>query len=240
MKKYLLLIIILFLFSKLESQPPLYTDLFTLYVNGEYKKLVDKAEKYTIKPETKNDAIPYVYISKSLFKIAFQKNRESKYKDAYDQSISFLVKCIDKDITKEVYDKESEFYMEVKESLMSHVLEEFSDKSYKKALEYNNQLKSLYPEDVSIVLMDGALKRFTKDLPGAMIVWNENQNGLERIRNIDNYSEKEREYLKVSVIQTIEGLKSIKQPERTRNIALKANTWFENEEDFKQVYDTVK
>ncbi len=240
MKKYLLLIIILFLFSKLESQPPLYTDLFTLYVNGEYKKLVDKAEKYTIKPETKNDAIPYVYISKSLFKIAFQKNRESKYKDAYDQSIYYLVKCIEKDITKEVYDKETEFYIEVKETLIAYILEEFKDKSYKKALEYNNKLKTLYPEDISTILMDGVLKKFTKDLPGAMIVWNENQNALERLTNLDYYTEKEKEFLKLGVIQTIEGLKSVKQPERARNIALKANTWFENEEDFKLVYETVK
>ncbi len=240
MKKHLLLFIILFSFSKLESQPPLYTDLFTLYVNGEYKKLVDKAEKYTLKPETKNDAIPYAYISKSLFKISQQKNRESKYKEAYDQSIQYLVKCIEKDITNEVHDKESEFYMEVKETLIAHILEEFTDKSYKKAFEYNNKLKTLYPEDIATVLMDGALKKFTKDLPGAMIVWNENQNSLERLTNLDYYSEKEKEFLKLAVIQTIEGLKSVKQHERARNIALKANTWFENEEDFKSVYETVK
>ena len=73
-----------------------------------------------------------------------------------------------------------------------------------------------------------------------MIVWNENQNGLERITNIDYYSEKEKDFLKLAVIQTIEGLKSVKQPERTRNIALKANTWFENDEDFKKIYETVK
>lgn len=240
MKKHLLLFIILFSFSKLEAQPPLYTDLFTLFVNGEYKKLVDKAEKYTSKPETKNDAIPYIYISKSLFKISFQKNKESKYKEAYDQSIQYLVKCIEKDITNEVHDKESEFYIEVKETLIAHILEELTDKSYKKAFEYNNKLKTLYPEDISTLLMDGALKKFTKDLPGAMIVWNENQNSLERLTNLDYYTEKEKEFLKVAVIQTIEGLKSIKQPERARNIGLKANTWFEQEEDFKKVYERIK
>ena len=240
MKKITLLFIILFSFNKLEGQPPLYTDLFTLYVGGDYKKLVDKAQKYTLKPETKNDAIPYVYVSKSLFKISQQKNRESIYKDAYEQSIEYLVKCIEKDITNEVHDKESEFYMEIKETLIAHILDEFNDKSYKKALEYNNKLKALYPEDIAVILMDGALKKFTKDLPGAMIVWNENQNALERLTNLDYYSEKEKDFLKLAVIQTIEGLKSVKQPERARNIALKANTWFENEEDFKQVYETVK
>jgi hypothetical protein len=88
--------------------------------------------------------------------------------------------------------------------------------------------------------MDGALKKFTKDLPGAMIVWNENQNSLERLTNLDYYTEKEKEFLKVAVIQTIEGLKSIKQPERARNIGLKANTWFEQDEDFKKVYERIK
>ena len=88
--------------------------------------------------------------------------------------------------------------------------------------------------------MDGALKRYTKDLPGAMIVWNENQNSLEKLTNIDYYSEKERDFLKLAVIQTIDGLKSVRQPERARNIGLKANTWFENEEDFKAVFETVK
>jgi hypothetical protein len=240
MKKIAILLVILFSFNKLNAQPPVYTDLFTLYVGGEYKKLVDKAQKYTLKPETKNDAIPYVYISKSLFKISQQKNRESKYKDAYDQSIEYLVKCIEKDITKEVHDKESEFYMEVKETLIDHILEEFADKSYKNAYEYNNKLKALYPEDIAVILMDGALKKYTKDLPAAMIVWNENQNALERLTNLDYFTEKEKDFLKLAVIQTIEGLKSVKQPERARNIALKANTWFENEEDFKAVFETVK
>ena len=53
-------------------------------------------------------------------------------------------------------------------------------------------------------------------------------------------TEKEKDFLKISVIQTIEGLKSIKQAERARNIGLKANTWFEQDEDFKKVFDTVK
>lgn len=240
MKKIAFLLFILFSFNKLEAQPPVYTDLFTMYVNGEYKKLVEKAQKYTVKSETKNDAIPYVYISKSLFKISQQKNRESKYKEAYEQSIEYLVKCIEKDITKEVFDKENEFYTEIKESLIALILEEFSDKSYKMCFEYNTKLKALYPEEISVILMDGALKRHTKDLPGAMIVWNENQNSLEKLTNIDYYSEKERDFLKLAVIQTIEGLKSIKQPERARNIGLKANTWFENEEDFKALFETIK
>ncbi len=240
MQKAIVLVFILFSFNLLKAQPPLYSDLFTLYVGNDYKKLVDKAQKYALKPETKNDAIPYVYLSKALFKISQQKNKESKYKDAYEQSIVCLAKCIHKDITKEVYDKEVEFYLEMKETLIEYILEEFKDKNYKKALEFNTKLKSLYAEDISVILMDGALKKHTKDLPGAMIVWNENQNSLERLTNLDYYTEKEKEFLKTAVIQTIEGLKSVKQPERARNIGLKANTWFGNEEDFKAVFETVK
>jgi hypothetical protein len=240
MKNILLLLVILFSWHKLHAQPPLYTDLFTLYVGSDYKKLVDKAQKYTIKPETKNDAIPYVYLSKALFKISQQKNRESRFKDSYEQSISYLVKCIEKDITHEVHDKEEEFYLEMKETLIDHVVEEFKDKSYKDAFSFNTKLKSLFPEDIAIILMDGALKKYTKDQPGAMIVWNENQNSLERLTQIDRYTEKEKEFLKLSVIQTIEGLKSIKQAERARNIGLKANTWFAQDDDFKKVFDTVK
>ncbi len=240
MKNTILLLILLFSFNKLHAQPPLYTDLFTLYVGSEYKKLVDKAQKYTLKPETKNDAIPYVYVSKALFKISQQKNRESKYKDAYEQSISYLVKCIEKDITHEVHEKEGEFYLEIKETLIDHIVEEFKDKNYKDAFEFNTKLKSLYPEDIAVILMDGALKKNTKDLPGAMIVWNENQNSLERLTQIDQYTEKEREFLKLSVIQTIEGLKFIKQSERARNIGLKANSWFEQDEEYRRVFETIK
>jgi len=240
MKNIILLIAILFSIDKLQAQPPLYTDLFILYVGNDYKKLVDKAQKYTIKPETKNDAIPFVYVSKALYKISQQKNRESKYKDAYDQSIAYLVKCIEKDITHEVQDKEVEFYQEIKETLIDHVVEEFNDRSYKDAFEFNNKLKSLYPEDIAIILMDGALKKYTKDLPSAMVVWNENQNSLEKLINIDKYTEKEKEFLKLSIIQTIEGLKSIKQAERARNIGLKANTWFEQDAEYKAVFETIK
>jgi hypothetical protein len=151
-----------------------------------------------------------------------------------------VIRNINQQYVRQIAKYLSEFYIEMKETLIEYILEEFKDKNYKKALEFNTKLKSLYAEDISVILMDGALKKHTKDLPGAMIVWNENQNSLERLTNLDYFTEKEKEFLKTAVIQTIEGLKSVKQPERARNIGLKANTWFGNEEDFKAVFETVK
>ena len=52
------------------AQAPSYDYLLVLFVDGEYEKLVKKAEKYTLNEKTKKDPIPWFYLSKGLYAIS--------------------------------------------------------------------------------------------------------------------------------------------------------------------------
>lgn len=238
MKKYLLILTLIFSASKLYAQPPIYNDLLILYVDGNYKKLAIKADKYTLKEETKNDPYAYLWASKALFKIAQQNVQDEEFKNAYKDCISYLAKCVKKDKTKEVYEKEKDFFLEVKNSMIENTINEYVSKNYKKSQEYCKKLLSIFPDDVSTKLMDAACRFKNKDIPGANTIWNENQRAFELMNSIDNLNDKEKEFLRLSVIETMKCLKENKQAERGKNIGLRAQKWFADD-DFKAVLNSL-
>jgi hypothetical protein len=238
MKNLLLLLIAFLSISKFNAQPPLYNDLLIYYVDGDYKKLAAKAEKYTLKDETKNDPYAYLWTSKALFKISFQNDKDDMYKNAYKDCISFLSKCVKKDKTREVYDKEKDFFFEVKNSLIENAINEYQTKNYKKAQDFCKKLMSVFPDDISAKFMEAACKFYSKDVPGATTVWNENQRAFELISSIDSLNEKEKEFLRLAVMETMKCFKETKQPERAKSIGDKAKNWF-TDDDFKLLLNSI-
>jgi hypothetical protein len=238
MKKYILLLIVLLSITKFYAQPPLYNDLLILYVDGNYKKLAAKAEKYTLKDETKNDPYAYLWTSKALFKISQMNEKDEMYKNAYKDCIGFMAKCIKKDKTHEVYDKEKDFIFELKNSIIENTINEYVSKNYKKAQDYCKKLLSIFPDDVSTKFMDAACRFQNKDIPGANTIWNENQRAFELINSIENLNDKEREFLRLAVIESMKCFKENKQPERAKNIGEKAKKWF-TDDDFKATLNSL-
>jgi hypothetical protein len=238
MKKYLLILTLIFCASKIYGQPPLYDDLLILYVDGNYKKLASKAEKYTLKEETKNDPYAYLWTSKALYKISQQNDQDEMYKNAYKDCISFMSKCIKKDKTHDVYNKEKEFIFELKNSIIENTINEYSSKNYKKAQDYCKKFLSIFPDDISAKLMDVACKFQLKDIPGATTVLNENQRAIDLINTIDSYNDKEKEFLRTSIMETIKCLKENKQSERGKTIGEKGKKWF-NDNDFILLLNTL-
>ena len=238
MKKYILLLFVFISISKFYAQPPLYNDLLILFVDGNYKKLAAKAEKYTLKEETKNDPYAYLWTSKALFKISQMNDNDEMYKNAYKDCISFMSKCIKKDKNHEVYDKEKDFIFELKNSIIENTINEYVSKNYKKAQDYCKKLVSIFPDDVSTKFMDAVCRFQNKDIPGANTIWNENQRAFELITNIDNLNDKEKEFLRLAVIESIKCFKENKQVDRAKNIGEKAKKWF-SDDDFKAVLNSL-
>jgi hypothetical protein len=234
MKKYILLLFVFISITKFYAQPPLYNDLLILFVDGNYKKLAAKAEKYTLKEETKNDPYTYLWTSKALFKISQMNDNDEMYKNAYKDCISFMAKCIKKDKNHEVYDKEKDFIFELKNSMIENTINEYVSKNYKKAQDYCKKLVSIFPDDVSTKFMDAVCRFQNKDIPGANTIWNENQRAFELINNIDNLNDKEKEFLRLAVIESMKCLKENKQVDRAKNIGEKAKKWF-SDDDFNTI-----
>ena len=56
--------------------------------------------------------------------------------------------------------------------------------------------------------------------------------------SIDNLNDKEKEFLRLSVIETMKCLKENKQAERGKNIGVRAQKWFADD-DFKAVLNSL-
>lgn len=238
MKKYILLLIVLLSVTKFYAQPPLYNDLLILYVDGNYKKLAAKAEKYTLKEETKNDPYAYLWTSKALYKISQMNEQDEMYKNAYKDCISFMAKCIKKDKTHEVYDKEKDFIFELKNSMIENTINEYDSKNYKKAQDFCKKLLSIFPDDIYTKFMDAVCRFQNKDIPGANTIWNENQRAFELINSIDNLNDKEKEFFRLAIMESMKCFKENKQAERGKNIGEKAKKWF-TDDDFKLILNSL-
>lgn len=238
MKKYILLLIVFLSITKFYAQPPLYNDLLILFVDGNYKKLAIKAEKYTLKDETKNDPYPYLWTAKALYKISQQNIEDEEFKNAYKDCISFLTKSVKKDKTHEVYEKEKDFIFEVKNSMIENTINEYVSKNYKKAQDYCKKILSVFPDDVATKFMDASCRFQNKDIPGATTIWNENQRSFELINSIENMNDKEKEFLRLAIMETMKCFKANKQPERGKIIGEKAKKWF-IDDDFKLLLESM-
>ena len=238
MKKYILLLIVFLSVTKFYAQPPLYNDLLILYVDGNYKKLAAKAEKYTLKDDTKNDPYAYLWTSKALYKISQMNDQDEMYKNAYKDCIGFMAKCIKKDKTHEIYDKEKDFIFELKNSIIENTINEYVSKNYKKAQDYCKKLLSIFPDDVPTKFMDATCRFQNKDIPGANTIWNENQRAFELINTIDHMNDKEKEFFRLAIIESMKCFKENKQAERGKNIGEKAKIWF-TDDDFKVVLNSL-
>jgi hypothetical protein len=101
---FLFLFFVGFAFSA-QAQAPYYDDLLIYFADGDYEKLVDKAQKYKDGDDTKNDALPYLYASKAYYEMFFFHNSRASYdrKSTRDQ-IPFILKKL----IPEISEKENE------------------------------------------------------------------------------------------------------------------------------------
>ncbi len=240
MKKIVLISSFIFFGFMLNAQPPTYHDLMILFTEGNYKKLVKQAEKYTLKDATKDDAMAYYWLGKGLYKLSFQNIKDEEFENAYKDGIVYLGKCKKKDKTGEVFEKEIDFFHEVKSSIMEQIMNEITLKQYKKAIEWCKRIYLIFPDDVATKYMDAACKFQLNDQTGAAILWNECQKPLEKMQSIDQLNDNEKDFFCYAITKNLGFMKDFKQQNMAKLVGQKANMWFSENSEFQQAYESVK
>jgi hypothetical protein len=240
MKKIVLINSFFFFGFMLNAQPPTYHDLMILFTEGNYKKVVKQAEKYTLKDATKDDAMAYYWLGKGLYKLSFQNIKDDEFENAYKDGIAYLGKCKKKDKTGEVFEKEIDFFHEVKSSMMEQIMNEITLKQYKKATEWCKRIYLIFPDDVATKYMDAACKYQLNDQTGAAILWNECQKPLEKMQSIDQLNDTEKDFFCYAITKNLGFMKEFKQQNMAKLVGQKGNMWFSENSEFKQAYESVK
>lgn len=81
--RHLFLLIIALPFFRAEAQTHIYEDLLVLYVDEEFEKCINKAERYTTKDATRRDPLPYLYLSMCYHEMSKLEEFNSKHEYRY-------------------------------------------------------------------------------------------------------------------------------------------------------------
>lgn len=237
MKKVLILGGLCLFALKTMAQAPNYDDLKILYADANYDKLVKAAEKYTLKDATMGDPIPFVYLSKGLYKISLSGTDEEKYKNAYEEAITALSNALKKDKTgtKLTDPIHLEYIATFQGSLAERLSAEYQSKNFIKVSTWAMKYQKVTRNPVCAKYIIAACKFEKKDKAGAMKDWKEADKLFESVKR-ENLTESDLLVLKLGVIKTAEGYIALKQSDKGKALMDKVAEWFKDDEEFTTKY----
>lgn len=219
-----------------------YDNLKILYADANYEKLVKKATSYTEGDKTKKDVIPYIYAAKGLYKISLSGTDDERFKNAYKDGIKYIKKGLKIDMKYNdgaTFEEHKEFWHEFQASLFETIDNEVSGGGFKKAYGWVVKYKSITTNQAGVLYMSGACKFEDQDKSTARMMWQDGLAELEKITEIDSWSEADRNLLKVGVLYSARALKKSRQEDKAKDLLGKVAQWFENDPDWQERYDLI-
>lgn len=180
-----------------------FDDLKSLYVDGKYDKLVDKAEKYTTKEKTMNEPLPYLYMAKGLFKISQDerfKNQEM-YKNAEMDALNKYTQYKKKDKGNIYKDIAEPFMAEVKTQIYEEAQNFYTAKNYKKSIAIIKKIVKIEPENAGCIMLQGLCEYGVKNKSEGKKLIETSVKQIKNIKSINDYTKEDRKMLEYSLIE---------------------------------------
>ncbi len=219
-----------------------YDELKILFADEDYKKLVAKAIKITMKDDRKKEIPPYIWIAKGLHKIHLSGDPDPKYKKAYGDAIKYLGKGIKLDIKiNDGATINSEEYKEFIEmfqmTLYTRITNEFEAQLPKKAYSWALKYVKITEHKVGAKYLAGACKLLDSDPGTARVLMNEGEALLKEVTSIDGWSEGDKNMLMMGIIYSAQVYKSKRQPDKAKALMNKVAQFFEGNEIWDAAYE---
>ena len=238
MKNVILLGLFLLGFAfKSNAQPPYYDDLIILYADGSYEKLLKKAEKYTLKPETKNDPLPYLYLAKANFEMSKDQQWLDKYPKAFNQAIGYAGKCVKKDKEGLVKEENEDFFIDLKSTCVEDIRNLVEDEDFNRLRGSIMKLQRFDKQDVGSWFLLTAAQYRIKDKGSAKITFKEAMAKLEALQSTDNWHSVDFLMFRMGVLEYAKYCAELGQVEKVRDILGKTKQWMENDEEYMAFYN---
>lgn len=240
MKKWLLLFVLIggFIY-KSDAQPPDYDDLVIYYADGDYEKLLKKAEKYTLDDKTKSDPIPYLYLAKANFEMSKDQSWLEKYPKAFNDAIRYAGNCVKKDKEGIVFAENVAFFSDLKIAMVEEIKNLIVEGGYAKLMGTIAKLHKFAPDDIGSYFLKAAAQYQTKDKSGARITAKEAYDRLDQVTSVDGWQRIDLEMLKVGVIEYCKAIIVINMVQEAKDLLGRVKQWLEFDTDFMSYYDCV-
>lgn len=242
MKNILTLLSFLYLSTLAFGQAPSYDDLKILYADANYEKLAKVAASYTEKDKSSKDVLPYIWLSKGLYKISLSGNSNPAFKNAYKDAIKYLSKGIKYDLKYNdgvTIEEHKEFLDKFQLSLQEVIDNEMTSGNVKRAYSWGIKYQKITMNPVGAKFIMGACKFEDQDKPSARTLWQEGDKMLAEITSIEGYSEADRKMLKKGVLASAASMVKGRQNDSARALLNKVSQWFEEDEDWQDLYDEI-
>ena len=221
------------------AQPPYYDDLLIYYADGDYEKLVDKAQKYMDDDDTKNDPWPYIYSSKANFEMSKDQKYDEDFPKAFNDAIGDAGKAIKKDKTGEVYEKEMSYFTELKEFVVEEIKNMVDQEDYSRLRGKVMKLQKMDPNDVGAFYLLAACQYQIKDKGGAKISFEKGQEKLDALESVEDWRKIDLEMLRLGIIEYSKYMMQAQLTDNAKNLLNQVKQWYEDDEIFMAYYDEV-
>ncbi len=238
----LLFLTIITLFSiQASAQTETYEDLKVLYAEGKFEKLIDKAEKYTMKEKTKKDPNAYIWLTKGFYKLHLSGETNSYYPNPYKEALGSMIKAVkyDTDSINSAQEEHFEFVNEFTMATVDLITTDALANDFKKAAGWNTKYQSIAKDKAGAIYMTAVCKYKAGDKGGAGASWKEADLILTKIESINSWRDADKKLLRIAVMCTADCLISGRQTEKAKELMNRFAPWFDAEADFKAKYDEI-
>lgn len=237
MKKLLTLFMTVLLATMVFGQNQ-YQELLILKADGNWDKLIKKAEQYTLSDKTHKDPAPYYYLSYGLYKMSFKANRDEKYKKAYKDAFKAIGKMLRYDESGTAQQKYAEYIITLKTSLLELIQNDIDAGQPKRAFGWAMRMYKFGREYPPALFLDAALRYEKRDRTTARIRWEAGEK-LLKDTDINSWSEIDKKVLQLGLYLSAKFLKKDLQTKQAKKMMNIGAPYFEGDEVWDAKYDEI-
>lgn len=219
-----------------------YDDLLILYVDGDYEKLIKKAEKYTEDSETRRDPRPYLYLSRAYFEMSRNDEYSEDYPKAFRDALKYASKYSRKDDEREYFDANRDFIDELRAEAMREADLFMSDNDVRgmsQAARIYKYLVDIDPTDAGSAMMYSAVLYKINRRGEADLLMRETGPKLDNL-DFEDMSDDQKEMLKFGTIHYSNYLKDEGMLDSARVTMDLVEPYFKDDNEFRLTYEEIQ
>ena len=254
MKKIALLLFVASTIFGATAQRPDYQDLNIYFADGDYEKLISKAENYTQDDDSRKDALPYLYLSKANFEISKGGDQElaEEFPRAYKDAIKYASKAIQKDDgERSMYYANLAHFTDLKAAVYEEIINLVAADDFGRLLGSIPLMEKLDKGEVGTAFLKAVAKYHRGDKSGFKI---EQKLAYELFEKMDtgglvlsdddtieqaDKKKIDREVFKFGMIQYAKLLVQMGEVSEARNVLGKIKQLYEKDENFMEEYNKI-
>ncbi|MEX2483065.1 MAG: hypothetical protein WED10_00800 [Brumimicrobium sp.] len=236
--KNLLTILTALVFSTATFAQGEYQDLLILKADENWEKLIKTAEKYTLKNKTSDDPVPYYYLAYGQYKISFIGDRDDAYDNAYKDALTTVGKLNRKDDDGAVREEYSEFFDELKSSLLEIIQNEFDNEEYRRAFGWVMRIYKFGRDNISGKYIEAVCRYRNMDKATARVKWREAKELLKEV-DASQWSEVDKKMIMFGMYESAKVLVESRQDKQAKEIMNLGAEYFDEYERWNEYYDEI-